>query len=255
MVMQDTVRYEKGNGDRHLGAPISSKSEMSPPAALPARDLAVCGALQPGELDALATICHEVRYTPKQPIFFEDDEAESFFIVKSGVAIVSKSLADGRRQVMGFLYPADFCGLAVDGHYANSVEAVTNLTVYRYASRQSESLLETFPKLERRLLGQAGNELAAVQEQLVLLGRKTATEKVASFLLMISEHLRRNGLSDNPVWLPMTRRDIGDYLGITTETTSRIFTQLQRLGAISKLPDARVDLANREMLQEISEGE
>ena len=229
--------------------------ERSVHGAHPLRELALCGALAPAELDALAKLGLEVRYARRQSVFFEEDEAESLFIVKCGVASVSKSLGDGRRQVTGFLYPADLCGLAIDGHYGNSIEAVTNLSLYRFARRQSEDLLERFPKLERRLLEQAGNELAVAQDQLVLLGRKTATEKVASFLLMISEHLRRNGLSYNPVWLPMTRRDIGDYLGITTETTSRIFTQLQRLGAISKLPDARVDLANREMLQEISEGE
>jgi len=255
MGKQGTVGSKPGDGDAYLGAAISSKSEISSNGGHPVRELALCGALAPDELDALATIGFEVRYTAKQPIFFEGDEAKSFFTVKNGVAAVSKSLADGRRQVTGFLYPADLCGLATDGRYANSVEAITNLTLYCFARRQSEGVLDRFPKLERRLLGQASNELAAAQEQIVLLGRKTATEKVASFLLMISEHHRRNGQSDNPVWLPMTRRDIGDYLGLTIETTSRMFTELQRLGAISKLPDARVDLQNRQMLQEIAEGE
>ena len=219
------------------------------------QELALCGALAPDELDALATISLEVRYTPRQMVFLEEDEAESSFVVGSGVASVSKALADGRRQVTGFLYPADMCGLAIDGRHANSVEAVTRLTLYRFSRRQSDDLLNKFSKLKQRLLGQAGNELAAAQEQIVLLGRKTAAEKVASFLLMISEHFRRNGQSANPIWLPMTRRDIGDYLGLTTETASRMFTQLERRGAISKLPGARVDLTNRQMLQEIAEGE
>jgi CRP/FNR family transcriptional regulator len=71
---------------------------------------------------------------------------------------------------------------------------------------------------------------------------------------MLSELFRRSGLCDNPIWLPMTRRDIGDYLGLTTETASRMFTQLERFGAITKLSDARIDLTNRPMLQEIAEG-
>ena len=233
----------------------SERKEPSVDDACALRELPLAGALAPDELDALSTICREIRHTPRQSVFFEGDEAESFFVVRSGVASVSKSLADGRRQVMGFLYPADLCGLAVDGRHANSVEAVTNLTLHRFARRQSEDLLDRFPRLERRLLGQAGDELAAAQEQIVLLGRRTATEKVASFLLMISEHLRRNGQSDNPIWLPMSRRDIGDYLGLTLETASRMFTQLERRGAITKLPGARVDLTNRQMLQEIAEGE
>jgi len=156
---------------------------------------------------------------------------------------------------MGFLYPADFCGLAINGRYVNSAVAVTNLTLGSFARRQSESLLDRFPKFERRLLGQASNELAIAQEQMVLLGQKTAIEKVASFLLMTSERVCRNGQPDNPIWLPMTREDIGDYLGLSTETTSRMFTWLERRGAISKLPDAWVDLVNRQKLQEISEAE
>jgi CRP/FNR family transcriptional regulator len=139
------------------------------------QEFPVCGALAPYELDALVKICIAVSFSPRQTVFFEGDEAKSFFIVRSGAASACKSLGDGRRQVTGFLYPADFCGLAIGGRYANSVEAITNLTLYRFARRQSDSLLETFPKLQRRMLSQAGNELATAQEQLVLLGRKTAT--------------------------------------------------------------------------------
>lgn len=248
-------RSKKANRDAYIAAIVSGKSEIAPCGPCPVRELAVCGALALDELHALAAIVHEIDFAPHQSVFHEWDEAECFFIVTSGVASVSKLLADGRRQIMGFLYSADFFGLAIDDHYANCVTAITNLTLCRFLRDQYEALLDRFPELEKRLLGQASNELAVAQEQMVLLGRKTAIEKVASFLLMNSERVRRNGHIDNPLWLPMIREDIGDYLGLTTETTSRTFTRLQRLGAISKLPDARIDLTNCQMLQEIAEGE
>lgn len=255
MAKKGGSRSKDANRDACQAATVSERSEISPHGAFPVREFVVSGPLAPDELDALGTIFLEARYTPKQLILLEGDEAVSFFIITSGVASVSKSLADGRRQVMGFLYPADFCGLATNGRYVNSAVAVTNLTLCSFARRQSESLLDRFPKFERRLLGQASNELAIAQEQMVLLGQKTAIEKVASFLLMTSERVCRNGQPDNPIWLPMTREDIGDYLGLSTETTSRMFTWLERRGVISKLPDAWVDLVNRQKLQEISEAE
>ena len=218
------------------------------------QEFPVCGALAPYEFDALVNVCLEVRCSPRQTVFFEGDEAKGFYIVGSGAASSCKSLGDGRRQVTGFLYPADFCGLAIGGRYTNSVEAITDLTLYYFARRDPESLLETFPTLQRRMLSQADNALATAQEQLVLLGCKNATERVASFLLKLSERFRKNGLCDNPIWLPMTRRDIGDYLGLTTETASRMFTQLERCGAITRLSDAKIDLTNRAMLQDIAEG-
>jgi CRP/FNR family transcriptional regulator len=134
------------------------------------------------------------------------------------------------------------------------VTAVTDLTLCAFRRQQYEALLGRFAKLELRLFEHANNELAIAQEQMLLLGQKSAIEKIASFLLMTSDRLRRNGQDDNPLWLPMTRQDIGDYLGMTTETASRILSQLQRRGAISKLPDGRVVLVNHQMLERLSEG-
>jgi len=214
----------------------------------------VCTTLAPDEIDALAAFAHRASYRSGQSIFHEEDEANRFFIITSGVARVSKYLPDGRRQVTGFLYPADFFGLDQDGRYVSGVTAVTNLTLCSFARQQFVALLDRLPRLEARLLEHASNELADAQEQMLLLGQKTATEKVASFLLMTSERHRRSGQLDNPLSLPMTRQDIGDYLGMTTETASRIFTHLQRLGAIAKLPDSRVELVNPRMLERLSEG-
>lgn len=254
MAKQGLSRSKETNQGRDLPANISMRLEVSPCGACAVRELAVCGALAPDELQALTAIVHEVPYVPHQTVFHECDEADGFFIITSGVATVSKFLADGRRQLTGFLYPSDFFGLAVDGFYANSVTAVTGVTLCRFVRGQYEALLDRFPKLEMRLLGQASNELALAQEQMLLLGQKTATEKLASILLTTSERLRRNGQGDNPLWLPMTREDIGDYLGMTTETTSRVFTHLEQIGAIKRLREARIEFLDRQKLHDIADG-
>ena len=214
----------------------------------------MCSGLALGEIGGLARIVQEIEFAPHQAVVHEGDDAKSVFVIRSGVACVSKLLSDGRRQITGFLYPADFFGLSMYGHYATSVTAITDLTLCRCGRGQFEALLDRYHELEKRLLDQASNELAVAQDQMVLLGQKTAREKVASFLLTISKRARRQGLPGNPVWLPMTREEIGDYLGLTTETVSRMFSQLQELGAISKLPDGWIDLTDHQALQVLADG-
>lgn len=228
---------------------------VRPCGACPVRGLAVCGALAPDELYALAEIVHEMHRVHRQVVIVEGDEADSFYIVTSGVASVEKLLADGRRQIVGFLYPSDFFGLAVDGCYAYNVTAVTNLSLCHFERERFLALIDRFPKLEHRLLGMASNELAASQEQMLVLGRKTALEKVASFLFMLSERGRRLGRPRSPVWVPMTRGDIGDYLGVTTETTSRMFTLLKKEGLVETSSEAMIDLPDLAKLKKIADGE
>lgn len=240
--------------NENAAAAAGPTAAINPCGACPVRGLAVCGVLEPDELHALAEIVHEVQRVHRQSVIVEGDEAHNFFIVTGGVASVEKLLADGRRQVVGFLYPSDFFGLAIDGCYAYSVTAVTNLSLCRFERQRYLALIDRFPKLEHRLLGMASNELAASQEQMLVLGRKTAREKVASFLSMLSERSRRLGRPPSPVWIPMTRGDIGDYIGLTTETTSRKFTQLRKEGLIAVLPDAMIELLDPGELKRIADG-
>lgn len=238
----------------HLEAAVSSKPQLSLCGACPVRGLAVCGVLEPDELCALAEIVHELHRAPRQMVIVEGDQADSFYIVTTGVASVEKLLADGRRQVVGFLYPSDFFGLAIDGHYAYNVTAVTNLSLCRFERAQYLALIDRFPKLKQRLLGVASDELAAKQDQILVLGCKSSEEKLASFLCVLSERSGRLGHARNPIRVPMTRSDIGDYLGMTTETTSRMFTRLRKLGLIELLPNSMVDLLDVERLKAIANG-
>ena len=124
----------------------------------------------------------------------------------------------------------------------------------RFPRRRLEALLVEIPHLEQRLLAMASHELAAAQDQMVLLGRKSARERVVSFILMLSNSAMRHGRPGDPVFLPMSRSDIADYLGLTTETVSRTFTSLKKQGLIELLDDKRIRLSRMSALREIAEG-
>ncbi len=184
-----------------------------------------------------------------QPLFFEGDPAQHCFKVVSGTVRSCKLLADGRRHVSQFLLPGDFVGLESDGTYRFTVEAVNDATVMRYPRRAMDQLIEQQPRLGKRLLGMLSEGLSAAQAQMLLLGRKSAVERLASFLLSMSE---RSGESDS-IALPMTRGDIADHLGLTIETVSRIFSQLKSQGVIQLKASNEVVIRRRDELEEIAE--
>jgi len=238
-----------------LAQPMRRASgDVSPCAACSVRQLTICGALGAEELQELSAIVTSVELSPGEPLFHETDPADYVFNVTAGMMKVYKLLPDGRRQVTGFLFPGDFLGLANHGEYAYSAEAVGPGTLCRFSRRKLEVLLGRFPQLERRLLGMASNELAAAQEQMLLLGRKTAREKIASFLLLLSRQAQRRGQKGNPVNVLMSRTDIGDYLGLTTETVSRTFTQFKGNSTITLLPGGKVQVDSLESLEDLAEG-
>lgn len=244
---------------RRLSQAVSSgtaaRSEISPCGACTVRHLTFCAPLAEEELEQVSRIVQNLELGPGDTLFNEGEQAEVVFNVTAGVLKVYKLLADGRRQITGFLFAGDFLGLARNDSYAYSAEAVTHVALCRFPRRELELLLERYPKMEHRLLGIASNELAAAQEQMLLLGRKTAREKISSFLLSLSQRARQRGQRDNPVRVSMSRTDIGDFLGLTTETVSRTFTQLKTAQVIALLPGGKVELRNRSALQQIADGE
>lgn len=217
------------------------------------RTLAVCSVLHDNELDALESIITPVRREPGQTIFHEGDPAEHVFNVTEGVLKTFKLLPDGRRQITGFVFEADFLGLALgDGAaFPHTAEALTTVNLCQMRRRDFEAMLEKFPKMERRLLSMARDELAVAQEQMLLLGRKHADERVASFLVGLAERSIRFGMKGEMLTLPMTRTDIADFLGLTLETVSRTMSRLKNEKCI--VPKGRQDLRilDLERLREI----
>jgi CRP/FNR family transcriptional regulator len=233
-------------------AKSNKDGRLAPCAACAVRDLSICGALEPEQLSRLNSIVSEITVAPTQALFFECDTAEHLFIIRRGCARVYKMLTDGRRMITGFLFPSDFVGLASNEGYAYTAEAVTELNLCRFPRRSLEKLFMEFPALERQLLQAATNELASAQDQMVLLGRKTAQEKLASFLHLLSRRAHRRGEDGNLVELPMNRTDIGDFLGLTIESVSRCFTQLRKLGVIQLENTHTVRLMDAERLTVLS---
>jgi CRP/FNR family transcriptional regulator len=212
------------------------------------RALAVCGALSAEELPRLAAIAVRRELKAGHTLFEEGDAAEEVFTLTSGMIKLYKLMSDGRRQITGFLVASDFLGLAFGRSYVYSAEAVVDSTVCRFRRSAFLKLLEDFPAMEKSLLDRTSTELAAAQEQILLLGRKSARERVASFLLglCVRQHIGQRG----SLRLPMSRIDIADFVGLTIETVSRTLSRLRREGVID-LPDThRVVIASWGRLQQ-----
>ncbi|MCE2575732.1 Crp/Fnr family transcriptional regulator [Komagataeibacter sp. FNDCR2] len=198
------------------------------------RPTSVCNVIGQADMARLAEAAVETIIPPGRGFIEEGAPATDFFNVTSGTAKLFKALPDGRRQITGFAAPGHFLGLAVSDSYAFGAEAVDTVRACRFSREKMAELLDDFPRLERRLLEEASNELVAAQNQMLLLGRKTARERVASFLLdqMRAETpLDQNGHRGS-LHLPMTRGDIADYLGLTIETVSRTLSWMRSQGMI-----------------------
>ncbi len=222
-------------------------------ASCSARTISICRALPHPELRRLAQCGTDKGYEPGATLVLQGDRAEAVFNVVEGVAMLFKLLADGRRQVLGFLMKGDFIGLAEGPEYGFSAQAVTTVQVCRFPRPEFRRFLLKTPALEEELLSRASSELIAAQTHLTLLGRKTAMERVTSFLLDTARRSARLGASPDLVHLAMTRGDIADYLGLTTETVSRTISMLKRVRAIQLLDHGMVRLAARDRLEDLAE--
>lgn len=227
----------------------------SPCAACAVQDRVFCSALDAPELERMGNLAHQISVPGRSTIIEEGEAAEWLFNVTAGIVKLYKLLPDGRQQVTGFLFAGDFLGIALNETYAYSAEAIGAVQLCRFPRVGIEGLLGDLPHLEKRLLTMASNELVQAQDQLLLLGRKTAREKVVSFLLNLSRRAENRGESASPVNVPMSRDAIADYLGLTTETVSRTLTKLKTEGCIRLLAGNQIDLPDMEKLIDMSEGD
>jgi len=216
---------------------------------------ALCAGLTPEGMRGVRSIRGNSRLAAQQTVFREGDPAEHVYTLMSGTVKLSKLLLDGRRQIIGFLFPGDFFGFGLDGVYGYTAEAVTDVALCRFAENRLMRLAEDMPELGRRLTDRLVSELAFAQEQMLLLGRMTAREKVARFLLSLSRRAERRGEPATPIAVPMSRLDIADYLGLTIETVSRTLTALKREGLVALPSGHMVALRDVAALRRIAEGQ
>lgn len=196
------------------------------------RPHAICAALDHDELRELEQLGQRLRYRPNEPVFSQEEIATSCFNVLEGVMRLYKLLPDGRRQIVGFALPGDFLGIAVNGRHGISADAVGPVVVCRFVKKSFVRFVDQRPNVLRRINEFVTRDLDEAHDQMVLLGRRSAEEKVATFLVKWRERLAQIGQIFAITPLPMSRQDIADYLGLTIETVSRTFTKLERDGVI-----------------------
>lgn len=164
-------------------------------------------------------------------LFWQGDRALQVFKVETGALRIVHVLGDGRRVITGFLFAGDLVGLSLQDRYLYTAEAIRPTRVRRLARPLFEAAANEDGELRGQLYARLCAEMTAAHEQVVLLARKNAEERVASFLLSLAR--RQPGGDEGTVELPMTRLDMADYLGLTIETVSRIMTRLTRNGMIA----------------------
>ncbi len=184
-----------------------------------------------------------------EELFAEGDEAEYFYKVVSGAIRSYKLLSDGRRQIDAFHLRGDIFGLEAGSEHRFSAEAVGDVQVVAYRRSRLSAMIEEDPVFREGIMAATLRNLQRAQDHMLLLGRKTAQEKLATFLLDMAGRLSED---DEHFELPMQRSDIADHLGLTIETVSRTLTQFTRSGLIRLLPAGRsIGLCNKMALRSL----
>jgi CRP/FNR family nitrogen fixation transcriptional regulator len=199
-------------------------------------------------LIALESIGTRLQFSRNQEIYAQGEGAGFWYKVIAGTVRITKLRSDGRRHIAEFCFSGDAFGLDGAAEREFSAEAVEDATVMRYPRSATEKLIDANPAVARLIRDMTLKTLAAAQGRLALLGRMTACERVASFLLELSE---RND-DEKHVELVMGRCDIADYLGLTVETVCRVLSDLKRRRVI-EVSAHSVTLHDRFMLEAISE--
>ncbi len=210
------------------------------------------------ELDALNQLGRRQTLSRGQTILWEGDEALVVANVIDGVLKLSTTLGDGREQIVGIVYPSDFIGRPFGQQSHHSVTALTDARVCVFPRQSFDTFAREHPALEHKLLQRTLTELDRARHWMLLLGRKTATEKIATFLLEMADRLAPKGCDDvadgaaTAFDLPFGRQQIADILGLTIETVSRQLTAMKQDGVI-EIPDRRrIVITNQPALEQLS---
>jgi len=202
-------------------------------------------------MSALQNIGSVLKFKRNAAVFNQGDPARHVYKVISGAIRTCRVLMDGRRQIADFYLPGDFFGLDWQSEHGFTAEAVADAVVISYPRSQLEALAEQKPAMQKLLMSMLCKGLSATQNHVVMLGRQTAQERLAWFLVSLMQRSDDNTDLD----LPMSRLDIADYLGLTIETVSRGISQFKRQHLIAVSGAHQVTLKNVEALEALACGE
>lgn len=240
-----------------------SDEKYAPPApqpkvmclACPSRDSFLCSGLEDDELKHLAARSTRFELHKGKSLILEGDPTDNVYNIIEGDVVLSRVSSDGRRQILGFLGQGDFIGLTLSENYHFSADALSPARLCRFDRRSIDELVERFPGMDRQVRRMGAAAVDAMLDLVFSLGRKTAEERVATFLLHLS---RKQGCPHNPakdITLAMTRGDIADYLGLTLETVSRIVSRFRNDRLIRLLASNRIEILDSGQLEERAEAE
>ena len=187
------------------------------------------------EFDNLA---RRISFAPKTTVFAESEPSIAVYTLTRGTAGLYKMLADGRRQIVGFALPGDFLGSPFSDRYACSVDAIGEVAARQFPREAFLEFLRANPKSLYLMLEAALQETNAARDHMLLLGCGTAEEKFAEFIISWRARIGHGSALSNLVPLPMSRRDVADYLGLTIETVSRVLAKLEREHVVHVIPNA-----------------
>lgn len=219
--------------------------------ACEARHRGVCGALSASQLVSLNKQSTLKNIESGSELIGESQETSSYANIISGVVKLTKMMSDGRQQIVGLQFAPDFLGRPFRIDSGISADAATDVNVCSFPKATIERMIKESPELEHRLLEQTLKELDEARDWMLTLGRKTAGEKVASFLHLIAAHINPEADPDSASFeLPLTRSDIADFLGLTIETVSRQLTKLRKDGVIVICNNRHVEVPDLDRLAE-----
>lgn len=228
--------------------------KMKDCADCPIRHRAVCARCESDELELLEDIKYYRSFTAGQTIMWSGDRMDFVASVVSGVAALTQTMEDGRTQMVGLLLPSDFVGRPGRDTATYTVSATSDLVMCCFRRKPFEKMISSTPHIAHRLLEMTLDELDAAREWMLVLGRKTAREKIASLLAIVAR--RDAALTNNPPSnrlsfdLPLTRDAMSNYLGLTLETVSRQMSALKRDGVIVLEGKRRIHVPNMDRLMD-----
>ena len=217
-----------------------------------AREFNLCQALDAGQQDRLFALAHRLQLGKRDRLFSAGEPLRHVYNLTEGTVCLSRSLADGRRQILGFLLPGDFLGFEPGESHRCDAETLTEAKVCRFERPTFEAFLQDNADAALRLLRLASTDLAQAARHEVLLGRKTALERIASFLLDLRQRSGARHLRTQPLSLPMTRSEIADYTGLTIETVSRVLGRLRSAKVIEPIGASAVRILDEDELERLS---
>ena len=188
-------------------------------------------------------------------IFSEGEDAHFVYSVVTGVVRITRHSDSGRRQVLAFMLPGDLFGLPDAGLYVNSAETVCPSTLYRVPWQQLREMMLREPEMQINMLIRVAFDLRQAQRRIMILGQHNVSQRLASFLLEFIQHPDFYDIRRRQLTLPLTRFDLGDYLGTAPETVARAFTKLERDGLVRRISSRLVEICDIAALRQAVGGQ